>query len=126
MGKPGNKGIKRIINACGYSVQGIRAAWREEEAFRQETMMLVPVVIGGLWLGETVVQQVLLIGSWIMMMTVELLNSAIEAVVDRIGPEHHPLAGRAKDMGSAAVLLTSLVVLMLWGAVVYDRFLATG
>lgn len=92
----------RLVNGTRYSLAGLRSAFRHEMAFRLETLVLSLVVPAGLWLGETGVQRSLLIGSWCLVMVVELLNSAIEALVDRMGLERHELAGRAKDLGSAA------------------------
>lgn len=126
MGKPGNTGIRRVINATRYSAQGFAHAWRYEAAFRQEmtiTLLLVPVA---LWLGQTPIERLLLIASCLLVLVVELLNSAIEAVVDRFGGETHELSGRAKDLGSAAVLLSLLIVGAVWGVVAWQRFLPAG
>jgi len=107
-------GLTRIIKAAGYSWQGLRAAWQHEAAFRQELVAAVIAVAVACWLDVDTVTRVLLIGSVVLVIIVEILNSGLEAVVDRIGSEHHPLAGRAKDMGSAAVLLTILLALFVW------------
>jgi len=115
-------GIKRIIRAARYSYQGILAAWKHEAAFRQELVSVLFMVPIALWLGETAEQQILLIGSCMLVIIVELLNSAIEAVVDRIGPEEHNLSGRAKDMGSAAVLISLLLVTLSWTLIIRHRF----
>ena len=122
MSKPGNTGIRRIIRAMGFSSQGLAAAWKHEAAFRQEIMLLVILVPTALWLGETVLLQALLIGVCLLVLIVELFNSAIEAAIDRHGEEQHELSGRAKDMGSAAVLISLMIVLLTWGAVICDRF----
>jgi len=114
-------GLLRIIKAAGYSWQGIRAAWQHEAAFRQEAVAAVIAVVVACWLEVDAVTRVLLIGSVILVVVVEILNSAIEAVVDRIGQERHPLAGRAKDMGSAAVLLTILLALFVWITLLWPR-----
>lgn len=114
-------GLLRIIKAAGYSWQGIRAAWQHETAFRQEAVAAVIAVVVACWLDVDAVTRVLLIGSVILVVIVEILNSAIEAVVDRIGQERHPLAGRAKDMGSAAVLLTILLALFVWITLLWPR-----
>ena len=103
-------GLTRIIKAAGYSWKGFRAAWINEAAFRQEGIAAIVAVAIACWLDVDAITRVLLIGSVLIVMIVEILNSAIEAVVDRIGPEHHELSGRAKDMGSAAVLLASVEV----------------
>ncbi|MFG1173071.1 diacylglycerol kinase [Erwiniaceae bacterium CAU 1747] len=107
-------GLVRIVKAAGYSWKGIRAAWRHEAAFRQEAVAALIAIVIACWLDVDAVSRVLLIGSVVMVIIVEILNSAIEAVVDRIGSEIHPLAGRAKDMGSAAVLLSILLAIFVW------------
>ena len=112
--KPGDTGLTRIIKAFGYSAKGFAACYRNEAAFRQEvaaTIILVPL---GLWLGGSGIERALLVGSWLLVLVVELLNSGIEAIVDRIGPERHELSGRAKDIGSATVLLTILIAALTW------------
>lgn len=114
MGKASGNGLRRIFNAWGWSLQGLRAAFHHEAAFRQEVMALVVLVPLGLWLGRSGTDRALLAGSLLLVPIVELLNSAIEAVVDRVGPEHHELAGRAKDLGSAAVLLAIAVAMLTW------------
>lgn len=112
--KPGEIGIKRILNATGYSWLGLKATYRHEAAFRQELGLLCVLFPLALWLGEGGLEYALLIGSCLLVLIVELLNSAIEAVVDRIGSEHHELSGRAKDIGSAAVFVALLNVLFVW------------
>lgn len=112
-----NKGVSRLIKAFGYSAAGLRACYRNEAAFRQELAASVLIIPAALWLGNTGIERALLLGSWMLVPIVELLNSAIEAVVDRIGSEHHELSGRAKDAGSAAVLLTIALVVVVWGLV---------
>lgn len=107
-------GLTRIIKAAGYSWKGIRAAWQYEAAFRQEAIAAIIAIIIACWLDVDAITRVLLIGSVVLVIIVEILNSAVEAVVDRIGSEIHPLAGRAKDMGSAAVLLTILLAIFVW------------
>ncbi|WLS78624.1 diacylglycerol kinase [Erwinia pyri] len=107
-------GLTRIIKAAGYSWKGIRAAWQNEAAFRQEAVAAVIATIVACWLDVDAMTRVLLIGSVVLVIIVEILNSALEAVVDRIGSEFHPLSGRAKDMGSAAVLLTILLAIFVW------------
>jgi diacylglycerol kinase (ATP) len=114
-------GIRRIINAAGYSWLGLKAAWRTEAAFRQEVMLAAVLLPLALALGENGVERALLISVCLLVVIVELLNSAVEAVVDRIGPEHHPLAGAAKDLGSAAVFVSLLMVVLVWGLVLFDR-----
>ncbi|MDB9823489.1 diacylglycerol kinase [Deltaproteobacteria bacterium] len=117
-----NRGIRRIIKACWYSIAGFKAAWKNEEAFRQEIIIGVFVIPVGLWLGTTGTQKALLIGFYLIIPLMELLNSAIEAIVDRMGPEHHVLSGRAKDLGSATVLLSIWITIIVWGLIAYDRF----
>ena len=118
-------GLGRLLKALVYSRRGIAAAFRHEAAFRQElvaTAILVPLA---LWLPFSAVERVLLLGSVMLVLIVELLNSAVEAVVDRISTELHPLAGRAKDLGSAAVLLTLVLMIVTWlvvgGPVLLER-----
>ena len=124
MAKPGATGLTRIINAFGYSLQGFSAAFKHESAFRQEVSLLLVMLPGAIWLGQTATEYALLIGSLLLVVIVELLNSAVEAVVDRVGDEHNELAGRAKDMGSAAVLLSLLNVFVVWGLYLY-QYIAT-
>jgi diacylglycerol kinase (ATP) len=117
MAKPGERGLKRIFSAMGYSLQGLRSCWRNEAAFRQELMAAVVMVPLALLLGQSGVEKALLIGALMLVLIVEVLNSGIEAVVDRIGHEHHDLSGLAKDLGSAAVMLSLLNVALVWGLV---------
>jgi diacylglycerol kinase (ATP) len=112
----------RILKATVWSMHGLRAAWLHESSFRLEVYLFLVFGPLGLWLGETGVERALLVGSCLLVMAVELLNSAIEAVIERYGPEFHELAGRAKDMGSAAVFLTMLNVLLVWGCVLVPHF----
>ncbi len=114
MGKPGATGLSRIIKAGGYSVAGLRACFRHEAAFRQELFLLLPLLPLALYLGDNGVERALLIGSLLLVPLMELLNSAIEAVVDRFGGERHELAGRAKDIGSAAVLWAIVIAFIIW------------
>ena len=122
VGKPGNTGIRRVIRATRYSAQGLAHAWKHESAFRQEVTLTILMIPLAIWLGRTPMEKLLLIASCFFVIVVELLNSAIEAVVDRIGEERHELAGRAKDMGSAAVFVSLLMVGALWGMVAWQRF----
>ncbi|WP_312817345.1 diacylglycerol kinase [Atlantibacter subterraneus] len=114
-------GLIRIIKAAGYSWKGIRAAWKNEAAFRQEGVAAIAAIAIAFWLDVDPITRVLLIGSVILVMIVEILNSAIEAVVDRIGPEFHELSGRAKDMGSAAVLFAILLAMITWGTLLWSN-----
>jgi diacylglycerol kinase (ATP) len=122
MSKPGNTGLRRIVNATLFSFAGLRAAWRDEAAFRHELLLCAVLIPTGVWLGQTAVERALLIGSCMIVLLVELLNSSIEAVVDRIGAEHHRLSGQAKDLGSAAVFVSLLLVLVVWGLIAWERF----
>ena len=112
---------RRIIKSCGYSLQGLSATLKEEEAFRVEVLLALFLIPLGMYLGETGVEKVLLTGSVLLVLLVEILNSAIESVVDRLGTEQHELAGRAKDQGSAAVFLALLMVLVVWGGLLCFR-----
>ena len=100
-------------------MQGLKAAYKHEEAFRQESIALLFAIPLGIWLGEGAVETILLIGSVLLVLIVELINSAIEATVDRFGGEHHELSGRAKDMGSAAVLVTTVLAAMVWLLIIF-------
>ena len=108
------KGLKRFTNAILFSFAGFKAAWKHEEAFRQEVLVFVLAIPLALWLGENKIEIILLIASVVMILVVELLNSAVEAVVDRVGAEYHELAGRAKDICSAAVMLTIMLAVAPW------------
>lgn len=121
--KPDHRGLNHVFKAAGYSLQGLKAAWQFEEAFRLELFAMIVMLPAALWLGGNGVERALLVGSLLLVLTVELINSAIEAVVDRVGVEHHTLAGRAKDIGSAAVMMALINVAAVWGFVLYDRFL---
>lgn len=112
-----------MLMALRWSYQGLRAAWLHESSFRLEVCLFVLLAPLALWLGDGAVQQALMIGSLLLVLAVELLNSAIEAVIERYGPEHHELAGRAKDMGSAAVLLMLANVVLCWGLILLPRVL---
>ena len=122
MGKPGNTGIRRIIRATRFSAQGFASAWKHEAAFRQELTLVVVMTPIAVWLGRSIVETALLIAVLLLVLIVELFNSAIEAAIDRHGDEHHELSGRAKDMGSAAVFVVLLIVGVVWGAVIWQRF----
>ena len=122
MGKPGTTGIKRIINAFGFSFLGIKAAFKHESAFRQEIAACVVMIPLSFWVGQTAVEHALLIGALLLVLIVELANSAIEAIVDRVGSEHHELSGRAKDIGSAAVLLSLVNSTVIWGLIIFDHW----
>ena len=115
-------GLSRILHAGGYSLAGLRAGWGET-AFRQEAIAAIALLPLAFWLGRGWVEVALLAGSVMLVMVVELLNTGIEAAIDRIGPEWHELSKRAKDMGSAAVLLSLLTCGGIWAAAIYERFI---
>ena len=119
----GKTGLRRLINATRYSAQGFKAAWKTEDAFRQESVLAVILIPVAVLLPVSLVYKLLLIGSVILVLIVEVLNSAIEAVVDRFGGEIHPLSGKAKDLGSAAVLLALTLAIITWGSILADAFL---
>ncbi len=123
MKKQNNKGIQRLVNATRFTFKGIRSAWSNEEAFRQESLVLILVIPAGLFIGETFVQKGLFICVWLLVLIIELLNSALESVVDRIGYEKHPLSGQAKDMGSAAVFIGICMSVIIWGSIICERFI---
>jgi Diacylglycerol kinase len=112
----------RIWLATKWSMQGLRAAWLNESSFRLEVYLLAILGPLGLWLGADGIERALLLGSCLLVLGVELLNSAIEAVIERYGAEHHELAGRAKDMGSAAVFMLMLNVVLTWGLILGPRY----
>ena len=122
MSKTGNTGLRRIFNATVFSIAGLRTAWRDEAAFRQEVLLCLVLLPAGLWLGRTAVERSLLIGSCLIVLVVELLNTGIENVVDRIGLEPHRLSGQAKDLGSAAVLISLVLTLVIWCLIAWERF----
>jgi diacylglycerol kinase (ATP) len=112
----------RILNGARWSLQGLQAAWLHESSFRLEVCLFAVLAPLGWWLGDSAVERVLLVGSMLLVLGIELLNSAIEAVIERYGAEFHPIAGRAKDMGSAAVFVLMLNVLLTWGAILAPRY----
>ena len=114
MGKPGNTGFKRLLCATRYSVDGLSWALRKESAFRQELALFVVLAPLGVYLGESGVERALLVGALLLVLVVELLNTAVEAVVDRFGDGHHELSKAAKDLGSAAVLVGLVNVVVVW------------
>ncbi len=113
----GKTGLRRLLNAFGYSLDGFRAAYKHEDAFRQEVLLAIIMVPLALWLPASHSGKALMIGSVLLVIIVELLNSAIEATVDRISLDRHDLAKRAKDIGSAAVLVSLINVMVVWGLV---------
>ena len=119
MAKAGNTGIRRIVRAGWYSWKGFKACFKNEAAFRQELALTVVLVPLAFWLGNSALDRSVMIGVWLIVPTVELLNSGIEAAVDRISDEHHPLAGRAKDVGSAAVFLAFTNASVVWAVLLF-------
>ena len=124
--KPGETGLTRLISATRYSYQGIKSAWHHEAAFRQEATLAVVGILLAAWLARSPVDFLLLVVPLMLLLAIELLNSAIEAVVDRHGEEHHELAGRAKDMGSAAVFVAIGITLASWLVVLGSYLISTG
>jgi diacylglycerol kinase (ATP) len=112
-------GLGRLVGATRYSIDGLRAAWREEAAFRQELALAAVLVPIALWLPVSALERLALVGALLLLLIVELLNSALEAVVDRIGVERHELSKRAKDLGSAAVMVALLLLAASWGTVLW-------
>jgi len=121
-----NTGIRRIILAVGYSLLGLKAAFRHEAAFRQELLLAIIFLPLAFWLDVTPVQRTMMVAALFLVMIVELLNSAVEVVVDRIGTEKHELSGRAKDLGSAAVLVSLLLTTYIWGEALYSLWQRSG
>ena len=119
MAKPGETGIKRVISAFYNSLRGFRDCWNNEAAFRQEVAGCIILVPLGLWLGDGGVEKSLLVGVCLIVLIVEILNSGIEAAIDRIGHEHHELSRIAKDLGSAAVFISLTLVGITWGLVLF-------
>lgn len=117
------RGWRRVIRAFGYSMNGFKACFELEEAFRQEIFLLIPLVPLGIWLGESPIERAMLVGSLLVVPIVELLNSAIEANVDRVGLERHELSGRAKDIASAAVFSSIAFCLIIWALILLPKWL---
>jgi diacylglycerol kinase (ATP) len=122
MAAPGIRGPKQLWSAFKWSMKGLRAGWRHEASFRLEACLAVVVIPLGLWLGQGALEKIALVLPAFLVLSAELLNSAIEAVVDKVSPEFHELAGRAKDMGSAAVFLLLLLLLLSWGLILGPRW----
>ncbi len=122
----GSDEIKRLIKAAGYSAKGIKAAWDNEAAFRLEVKIFAVLFPASFFMAQNVVQWILLISPLLLVLMLEVINSAIESVVDRIGPEHHELSGRAKDMSSAAVAFCAVLIILTWGAIAWENFSPAG
>ena len=117
---PSPRSIARVLKALRWSLQGLRSAWLHESSFRLEVVMALAALPAAVWLGDSGVERALLVGSVLLVLALELLNSAIEAVIERYGPEIHELAGRAKDMGSAAVFVALCNVGLTWAFILLD------
>jgi diacylglycerol kinase (ATP) len=117
------RGWRRVVKAFGFSMRGFKACYEVEEAFRQELLVILPLLPLGLWLGETPVERALLLGILLVVPIVELLNSAIEANVDRVGFERHELSARAKDIASAAVFLTIVLAVLIWALILIPKWI---
>lgn len=122
MSKPGKTGIARVIDAFGYSMKGFAAVWKYEAAFRQEVALAIILIPAAFWLAQTPVELILLIASVFWVLMAELANSSVEAVVDRTGSERHELSGRAKDIGSALVFVSLVLLAIVWGIIAFNRF----
>ena len=120
--KPGKKGISRIIAATGNSFDGMKACWEHEAAYRQDVMLSIVLLIASFFVAKSTSQWLLLVLPLFLLIIVESLNSAIEAVVDRIGTEYHDLSGRAKDIASAAVFFCLCMIGLSWGAILWSNF----
>ncbi|HET6552843.1 MAG TPA: diacylglycerol kinase [Dyella sp.] len=121
MAASGFRGPRQIWNAFRWSMKGLRAGWQHEASFRLEVCIAVVLVPLGLWLGHGALEKIALIVPPVLVLSAELLNSAVEAVVDKVSPEFHELAGRAKDMGSAAVFLLLMLTALSWGLIFWPR-----
>jgi diacylglycerol kinase (ATP) len=122
MSKPGKTGISRVRDAFGYSMKGFAAVWKYEAAFRQEVGLAIILIPAAFWLAQTHIELILLIASVFWVLMAELANSSVEAVVDRTGSERHELSGRAKDIGSALVFVSLVLLAIVWGAIAFNRF----
>lgn len=126
MAKPHHTGVRRVLRATFFSIAGLRAAWLHEASFRQECVAAIVLLPAAFWLGGSAAERAMLAGSCLLVLVVELLNSAIEATVDRVGTDEHALAARAKDLGSAAVMVSLVLLALVWGLIVWERFFAAG
>jgi diacylglycerol kinase (ATP) len=122
MGEAKESALGHIVNALIWSAAGVKTAWQNELAFRIESITIMIMLPVGVWLGRSAAERALLVASCLLILITELLNSAIESVVDRIGMERHELSGRAKDMGSAAAFFSMLTAAIVWGLIAFDRF----
>ncbi len=122
MSDSNDTGFRRIVNATFFSFAGLRAAWEHEAAFRQECLLVLILTPAGFWVGQGAAERSLLIGSCWLVLLVELLNSAVETLVDRLGKDHDELSGRAKDLGSAAVFVSLALAALVWVLILWERF----
>jgi diacylglycerol kinase (ATP) len=120
--KPGKSGLTRLIKATGHSIRGIKACWQNEAAFRQDVALSLVLFPLSFFVAESTTQWLALIAPLFLLLIVELLNSAVEATVDRIGREHNEMSGRAKDIASAAVMLCLFLIATTWGAIAWTNF----
>ena len=118
------RGLQRLHNATRFSLSGLQDAWRHEPSFRFEVQLFIAAIPFTFWIGDNIVEYCLLLGSLLILMLTELLNSSIETLTDRISTEHHELSRRAKDLGSAAVFLGIMLVLLVWGLLVGAKLFA--
>lgn len=119
--KASNTGLRHLINATRFSWQGLKAAVQRESAFRQEIALIFVLIPPGIWIADSLLEFVLLMAVCLLVLVIELLNSAVEAAIDRIGNEHHPISALAKDYGSAAVMISLVIVAMVWSAMLFAR-----
>jgi diacylglycerol kinase (ATP) len=122
MAGQGQTGFRRVVSATFNSIAGLKAAWRGEAAFRQECALFLVMLPGAFWVGRNAVEWSLLIGTCLLVLVTELLNTAVEATVDRVGTDHHRLSGRAKDVGSAAVLVALFLMGIVWALIGWQNF----
>ncbi|MDX1351833.1 MAG: diacylglycerol kinase [Thiomicrorhabdus sp.] len=121
--KSPHSGLKRIFYAAGYSWKGFKSTWKHEAAFKQEVILFTLMIPLAFWIGDTASERVILIAVLLIVLVVELLNSAVESVVDRIGEDYHKLSGRAKDQGSAAVFLSFFIAILVWGGFIISKIM---
>jgi len=120
--KPGYRGLKHLVHSTRYSLKGLKAAFRYEAAFRQEVVLCVLLLPVAGWIADDLLSWLILVGSCLVVLITELLNTAVENVVDRIGSEKNELSGRAKDIGSAAVMLALMLAVLCWGLLAGQKF----
>ncbi|WP_040727889.1 diacylglycerol kinase [Thiomicrorhabdus sp. Kp2] len=121
--KSPHTGLNRVLHAAGYSWKGFKLTWKHEAAFKQEVILFALMTPLAFWIGDTASETVILIAVLLIVLVVELLNSAVESVVDRIGEDYHKLSGRAKDQGSAAVFLSFFIAILVWGGFIISKLM---